>query len=63
MTKFLFAILLILGIYIYATITPASRTDVTRTVVMIPHHISTAFQVISERGTQLQVDYDTEQGE
>jgi hypothetical protein len=59
MVKFLFAILLILSIYIYATITPENRQNVNHTVALIPHHIGTVFNAISERAVELQ-DYDTE---
>lgn len=62
MTKLFFLILLALCTYIILTITPASRADITHTVAMIPHHVGTAFNTISEKATQLQ-DYHAETGD
>lgn len=39
MTKFLFAILLILTVYIYANIGTSSRADITHAVSLIPYNL------------------------
>jgi hypothetical protein len=49
MAKLLFVILLILSIYIYATVPALSRNEINKTVVMIPNHISTAIHFSSEK--------------
>jgi hypothetical protein len=60
MAKIILIILLILSIYIYATISSSSRSDMNHTIALIPHHVGTVFNAISDRAMGLQ-DYHTEQ--
>ena len=60
MIKFLFAILLILTVYIYANINTASRADITHTVVMIPQHLGQILESATNKIDEVQNDYHTE---
>ncbi len=63
MTKFLFAILLILSIYIYATVTSTSRADINHNVALVPHHIGQIWESAANKITDVQNDYLQEQGD
>lgn len=60
MVKFLFAILLILGIYLYASITPSSRGDINHNVALIPQHIGQVWESVTNKVDSLQQDYHAE---
>ena len=62
MSKFLLAILLILSIYIYASITPSSRGDVNHAVALIPYHIGQVLESAASKIDDVQTDYLQEQG-
>ena len=60
MAKFLFAILLILTIYIYANIGTSSRADITHAVVLIPQHLGQILELATNKINEVQNDYHTE---
>jgi len=49
MIKFLFAILLILSIYAYFTVSSSSRADINHTIMLIPQHIGQGIETASEK--------------
>jgi len=53
MTKFFLFMLLIFLAYIYLTIGSNSRAEINHTVAMIPDHIGTVMQNISEKADEI----------
>jgi hypothetical protein len=49
MAKFLFAILLILTVYAYFTVSSSSRAEINHSIVMIPNHISQVWGTAQEK--------------
>jgi len=60
MAKFLFAILLILTIYIYANINTASRADITHAISLIPYNMGQMLESATNKIDEVQNDYHTE---
>lgn len=54
MVKFLFAILLILSIYIYANINTTSRSDITHAVSLIPYNLGQMLESTANKIDEVQ---------
>lgn len=56
MAKFLFAILLILCIYAYATISSSSRADINHTIILIPQHIGQGIETVANKIDEIHIN-------